>query len=462
MKEVMLTSKAYDGRYIEVTCQQVANPEANTSEIRWTLAVKGGDDPYYSTGPTTLTIGGQQVYYCKRKSYTSHAFPTGKGSVGGSLVVAHDEYGSCQVEVTLTTAIYTETLSTVAEQWQLEDIQRASQIRAADAGIGSCATVVIGRGSSQFTHTVSYRFGSQTGGLDALGDPVAEPVRHGETTLNFLLPEDFYREIPDRPRDSCLLTCTTYYGEQEIGQSQCSFTVTADPALCSPVVAGIVTPSDDLTLSLTDGRLIPGISTAFCQVIALAQKEATLVSLTAGGVAMVEGDAPLPGWSLPTVEVVATDSRGYTTRVELPCSYVDYVPVTNLAEVARRSPTADRAVVTLRGSGFAGNFGAADNELTATVDFAGQQLTVPVALSEDGSYLQTVELPGLAYTQSYPITVTVADKAMAVTRQLTVRKGIPVFDWGENDFRFHVPVELPSLTLDGTPLDAYIRSLLTQ
>jgi len=455
-----LKSKAYEGRYLEVVCEQIPNVEDNTSEIRWTLAAKGGEVSWYSTGPTTLTIGGQQVYYCKRKSYTTKVFPAAKGSVSGSLTVAHDEEGNCILDVSLETAIYTMTLSEVSDTWQLESILRASEIRASDANIGSCATVVIGRRSGQFTHSVSYRFGGLSGWLNALGDPVTEPVYYSETTLNFLLPDSFYEEIPDSSRGSCQLTCTTWYGDTVIGESSCAFTVTADPALCGPVISGAVTPVDERTLLLTDGQLIPGVSTACCRVEATAQKGATLVSVVAGEAEVIDGQALLPGWALPTVPVVAVDSRGYTAREELPCPCIDYVQLTNLSEVARSEPTADSAALTLQGRAFSGSFGLQDNAVTATVDFDGRQLTAPVEVSPEGDYLLVVTLEALSYTHSYPVTVTVADKAMEVTRQLTVRKGIPVFDWGENDFRFHVPVELPGLTVDGIPLATYICSLM--
>ena len=455
-----LTSKAYKGRYLEVTCQQTPSVEGNTSEISWVLAVKGGDDPYYSTGPTTLTIGGQQVYYGKRKSYTTHAFPTGKGSVSGKLTVSHDELGACAVEVTLSTAIYTETISTVSEAWQLEDIQRASKIRAADAYIGSCATVVIGRSSGSFTHTVSYAFGGLMGWLDALGDPVAEPVRHGETTLNFLLPESFYGEIPDKPRDSCVLVCFTYREEELVGQTECSFWVAADPELCRPVVTAQVVPGDDLTLSLNNTKLIPGFSTARCLVDATAQKDATLISVTAGDVKVTDGEAFLPGWLLPSITVMIVDSRGYETHLEVPCYFVDYVPPVNLSDVARPEPTADSAVVTLRGSAFCGAFEQSENYVEAVVDFDERQVIVPLTLNGNGEFTQTVVLEDLAYTKNYPIVVTIRDLVTGTSKDLTVKKGIPVFDWGENDFRFHVPVDMPDLTVDGVPLSDYIRSIM--
>ena len=45
-------------------------------------------------------------------------------------------------------------------------------------------------------------------------------------------------------------------------------------------------------------------------------------------------------------------------------------------------------------------------------------------------------------------------------KTLTLKKGVPVFDWGEEDFRFHVPVEMPALTVNGVPLADYIRAIV--
>jgi hypothetical protein len=116
-------------------------------------------------------------------------------------------------------------------------------------------------------------------------------------------------------------------------------------------------------------------------------------------------------------------------------------------------------VLTLRGACFWGSFGKEDNAVSAVAEFDGRRLEIPLLPEGDG-YTATVELPDLSYTRSYPVTVTVADKAMTVTATLTVRKGLPVFSWGETGFCFHVPVELPALTVDGIPLADYIRTNL--
>lgn len=458
MDTVTLKSQVYDGRYLQLTCTQTPDVAENVSHIRWTLKATGGNASWYSTGPTRVSIGGTQVYYSPRKSYSTKVFPAAKGSVSGQLTVPHDPDGTLSVTLSLATAIYEPDVVETTEHWELTPIQRTSGIRAADGLIGSCATVVVSRRDESFRHAIGYRFGQLSGWLSATGDPVAEPVIFSENTLNFLLPETFYGQIPDRQRDSCTLTCITYRGEEPVGQEECSFWVSADPAVCCPVVTGQVFPVDGLTCSLTDGSLIPGISTACCQVTAVAQKGASLVTLTAGEVTVEAGQALLPGWALPGVPVVAVDSRGFETRLSVPSPCIPYVQLTLIPEVHRPEPTADRAVLTVTGACFQGNFGQVENSLTAQVEFDGQRLQLPLEMGETG-YRAEVELPNLSYTRNYPVTVTVADRAMTVTGQVTVRKGIPVFDWGEGDFCFHVPVELPALTIGGVPLADYIRNL---
>ena len=456
----MLTvkTKAYDGRYMEVTCEQTPNVAENTSLLRWTLTVKGGESSYYSTGPTTLTIAGQQVYYCKRKSHTTKVFPAAKGSVSGSLTVAHNEDGSLTVPVRLTTAFFTQNLLVAEADWQLTPIARASIIRAADAFIGSCATVVVTRRSESFSHAIAWEFGGLSGWLNAAGEMVDAPVQFTESTLNFLLPESFYGQIPNDPRGSCTLRCSTYKGDDKIGEEFCAFWANADPEVCRPQVNGFVEAWDDLTQALSD-RLIPGISTARCHVTATAQKGASLQSLTAGDTPVEGGEVLLPGWALDTVPVVAVDSRGFETRISLPSPCLPYVQLTVLAEAQRPEPTADSAVVTLSGACFGGDFGATENDLMAQVTVNGETKTFGIPMG-DGSYEAAVAFTGLSYLRSYPVSIRVWAKAMAVDTTVTVRKGLPVFDWGENDFRFHVPVDLPALTIGGIPLVDYIRSII--
>ena len=50
-------------------------------------------------------------------------------------------------------------------------------------------------------------------------------------------------------------------------------------------------------------------------------------------------------------------------------------------------------------------------------------------------------MPELDYLQAHILETEVSDSLMTVQKSVTVRQGIPVFDWGQKDFVFHVPVD---------------------
>ena len=77
----------------------------------------------------------------------------------------------------------------------------------------------------------------------------------------------------------------------------------------------------------------------------------------------------------------------------------------------------------------------------------------------ENSYSAQCTLTGLDYRTAHTIQVEATDALAQVNRSLTLGKGIPVFDWGEEDFSFHVPVALPALTVDGQRLEDYIRAI---
>ena len=130
-KTFTLKSVAYQGRYLQLDCVQETNIANNQSTIKWTLSSLGGEDSYYQTGPTTVTIAGSQVYYCKKMAWDTREFPAAKGSVSGSLVVNHDTYGNLTIYVSLTTSIYTGVLKTSDGNWTLDSIPRQATITAA-------------------------------------------------------------------------------------------------------------------------------------------------------------------------------------------------------------------------------------------------------------------------------------------------------------------------------------------
>ena len=125
-----LTSESYQGRYMQLTCQQVPDPATNRSTINWTLSVLGGESSYYQTGPTTVTIAGKQVYYCKQMAWDTKTFPAARGSTSGSLVVDHDAYGNTTIAVSMSTSIYTGVVKGYSGNWALDGLPRQATITA--------------------------------------------------------------------------------------------------------------------------------------------------------------------------------------------------------------------------------------------------------------------------------------------------------------------------------------------
>ena len=99
-------SAAYDGRYLQLDISESVNVVGNSSTLSWTLTSAGGASTYYTIDPTTVTINGTQVYYKARTAWDSKVFPAKKGSVSGTITVAHDSNGSKTIAVGFSTRVY--------------------------------------------------------------------------------------------------------------------------------------------------------------------------------------------------------------------------------------------------------------------------------------------------------------------------------------------------------------------
>lgn len=100
------TSDSYDGRYLQLTITESVNVAANTSTLTWTLTSAGGSASYYTIDATTVTINGTTVYSKARTSWDDRVFPAAKGSVSGTITVAHNSDGTKSVAVGFSTRVY--------------------------------------------------------------------------------------------------------------------------------------------------------------------------------------------------------------------------------------------------------------------------------------------------------------------------------------------------------------------
>lgn len=324
----------------------------------------------------------------------------------------------------------------------------ASTIEATDAIIGQHADISIGRCGVEHSHSIRYVFGSQTGYLTENGGVSAEEVKLVANKILFDIPESFYEEIPDKLSEYCVLYCTTYLGDVQIGEVQrTSFLIFADDSICSPRVEGITYDINEKTFELTgnDRTFIRYHSVAECTISPMAQNHASIKTKWIDGTETTEDYLTIPNVDQTQVLFAVEDSRGLKAEYVDPIDLIAYKHLTLAPQVERVDPTSGNATLHYSGLFFRGSFGEVDNDLVFEYKIdSGEYQTVEADYKIDiGSrYTLDVIISGLDYRKVFTITARVSDKLETIEKKLTLKKGVPVFEWGESDFEFHVPVKV--------------------
>ena len=340
-----------------------------------------------------------------------------------------------------------------------------SSVAATDANIESTSSIIITRYNNSYTHTLTYKFGSLTGTI---------VEKTAETAIPFPIPKEFYAQIPDDPDGICTITCETYNGGTSLGTTSCNMTVTAAKKLCAPVVTIEAVDSNPETVALTGNnkKIIRFHSDISVKATVEEQNGAYIKSTTiacGGAIANGKENTFLDAESV-AVSATAIDSRDYPTTVEaIGLELIEYERLTVNATAFRPGPTSTTVNITAKGRYYNGSFGAVNNTLQLAAQFkpkskeeydetdAWTELTVTI--NDDNTYTAEGSLIGVDYKQIYDISVRAQDAihkpegplADAVYHNLTVYKGTPIFDWGENDFSFNVPV-----SIEGQPINDFI------
>lgn len=454
----------------KLSWEAVQNTEENYSDVTVTLSYSRTNSGYTTAGnwSGTIYLGDQSQ---SGKKYITVTYNSNTEALSATFRAYHDDYGELKLSLSAEGEIYNPSDSTLKDttisgEIELDTIIHAATISATNGAIEAVSTIVVAQKNSAYVHSIQYIFGELSGYINAAGNTVEFEETFANTAINFRIPSAFYTQIPDAPSGICTLVCRTYSNGVQIGVDQyAEFVVTADYYLCRPIVEGSATDVNEQTVALTGDSsvLIQFVSKAQCTIWAQAQNGASIASLRIGGVE-VDAEAGMLEITSPSFSKIifeAVDSRGYTSTYELPVTLIPYTALTNNARIQRTDPTSGNALLTVQGNCWLGNFGAADNSLVASIQVNSEDpMELQLEISEDSKYFAEVTLSGLDYTKSHTVSVIMTDQASSAPALLPVQKGIPVFDWGENDFKFNVSVELPDLTINGASLADYIRSII--
>lgn len=358
----------------------------------------------------------------------------------------------------------------------------ASSVGATAANIGSVSTITVTKYNSSYYHTLQYTFGSLSGYITSSGGTSSSASKFSNASVAFTVPTSFYAQIPNAKTGTCTITCKTYSSSSSTTQlgdaTTCTFTVTATGG---PTVNGTVADTNTTTVALTGdaSKLIKYKSTAVATISATANNSATISSKTINSVAPTDNKRTFTNVSTTSFVFKATDSRGYSSTKTVNPTMIAYINLTLNAEVYRPLPTGSEMVLKVSGNYYRGSFGAYSNTLTlkyryreassstwstwttlasstytiGTKSYSSSAITVGTDFDYRTEYV--FQVSAVDGTADYPLTT--------VTNTINVQRGIPVFDWGENDFAFNVPVAITDggLTIGSTTItEAQLKSLI--
>ena len=429
---------------------------SSTTAKSWNASINGS---YYSsdiTGTNTVGIGNNTT-----KSLTS-----------GETIIYHNDDGTKQFSYS-----FSQYFGITFDSWvgtvsgsgtgTLDTIPRKSSISITNGIIGTQTTITITRASSSFTHTVKYAMGSLTGTI---------VTKDARTSIPWIIPHEFYSQIPSATAAWGSVWCETYDANGNyIGTSDnCRLIAYADEASSKPTLnpAAYVVEDDDYNKSIeltgNNKTIIKGYSDIMVSTGSTAQNYSWITSnsITCGTKVLNSNYGKIEKAESSIITFTASDSRGYSTSTNMSdMGFVDYVKLTcgfdhdiNFTEDAEDKIDIS---ININGNFFNDTFGKIHNDITLAYQYKVDNgpwsgwihpmADMGLEPTFDGNTysLNFVALSGVDYGGTYTFQCAASDKISYVESSDYAIKAMPVFDWGENDFNFNVPVNAPAMTIQG-------------
>lgn len=410
---------------------------------------------YNSSGSAKLTASyydtvlkeDGSVYFDLR----NYAVGKHKSVYNKTITVEHDATGRCLLDVygyiDTDTSLGTAEIDDVIE---LPVIPRDSFVMATDAIIGAASSVYVGHSYASYSHSIAISFGDISGWLTANGEITDSEVIFKDTDISFVIPESFYYQIPNASSGDVTLTLKTYESGTQIGEDYTTaFTVSVDPDVCAPIIDISTEDIDETAKNLSIGSAyIRYLSDVKCTITSEGQFGASIVSRDINGISMPNDgtltfiDSVYAGYTL-----TVTDSRGVRSIITEYVPMVAYTPPVLTASGKRTDQTSGDVSLTVFGKWWDGQFGealmSAYNNLTLSyrTKTGGEWSEyTDLKVNPETDYSLSFTISDIDYRYSYEIEVRAQDSAKSVTSSFIIPKGIPLYDWGENDIHFNIPL----------------------
>lgn len=268
---------------------------------------------------------------------------------------------------------------------------------------------------------------------------------------------------------SVTLSLTTYdsyeggvYGTQIGPVSTATLTLGTTQENSGPTLTASVVDINATTIDLTgdSSKLVRNASTALCTLSYTTRNNATIVDNEINNIFTTS--YTYNKVSISSFVFYIRDSRGYELTQVITPTMIEYTVPTCVASAERVSPVSSNQVYLLfSGRYYNGYFGETENFNTLTVGYRYKSLDeeeysqITIISNDNVSTTSTsytnvsslISSDTFNYTKAYNLRMIVSDRINTVITDVIITKGVPVFDWGENDFEFHVPTKMTDLTI---------------
>lgn len=445
---------AYDSRCLELSWTATQSIANNTSTISWTLkAVGTGEHKYYNAGNFKAVIDGETVYFSEDRITTSD----GLVIASGTKTIAHNSDGSRAFSAYAEAGIWSYAVNcTGSATFTLNQIPRAATITSAPDFNDEQNPIITYSNQAMSSVSSLEACISLTGAKD---DIAYRAIPINGTSYTFNLADEERAVLINATATSNSRTVYFYIktviaGVTYLKSIPKTFSIiNAEPSI-SPTVEDVGGSSVPLTGN--SDIVIKGFNYMQASSLAATYKGATIASqkISCGNSVVNAGSGAFSNVESGEFIFSVTDSRGNTTVQTVTKQTIEYIKLTcNLA--AEAPTTAGEATLTITGNYFSGSFGAQSNTLAieyrykANNEEYGEWAAASYAIA-DNKYSATVELPGLNYLNSYTFQARAIDKISTIESTERKVKTTPIFDWGENDFNFNVPVTVKGdLSVEG-------------
>lgn len=468
-------SQKYDGRYMYLSCTQTPDIATNSSTIKWTLTATGGSSNYYTTGPTTVKINGETVYYKAKVYWDAYEFPASKGSKSGTIVVPHDDDGTKTIEISIKTNIYTGVLQTNSATWELNKIDRyATLLTAPNFTDVQNPQITYSNPAGDIVEELQACISFDGSAADI---PYRDIPKDG-SSYTFALTDEERVILRYNTNDGSEVRTVNFYVRTKIGGEYFYSSLTKQLTIvdCMPDIRIAYEDDDSLTASLTgdNQKAIKGYSDIKVDIAASSVKNSAITELslvngttTRGGV--IADAAPILG--LDTTQALLTtftnvtdnklsytvkDTRGHIINNSVSFQMIEYFkPTCDVSvELELDGETTVRANMVISGSFFNQSFGAENNSLeililhSAADGWISLQNDLGFDYTTDGDkYSIDFGISNLDYTQPFTYQVKVVDKLDSVMTTAKTVNYLPVYDWGAEDFNLNVRMKMSGNTV---------------